>query len=655
MQFLSAASAWLFVSLLVIAAMYILKKTYRDTEVASHLLWRRLLQEQEANRPWQRLRSRWLLLLQLIAASLLVLALMEPVVMKPYSSEELAVLVLDRSVSMTALDGAESATNGKTRFERAVEAAKDWMDSQPGGRPIRIIATGDVPVEIAAPASSRQELYRALDELMPYYGRTDHTAALSLADSLHHGRSGGISVVFTDGQWRDAEEANELQLYHPLQVVRVGLDTDNHNGSILHFGIRPDAGRPGYHQAAVTVRNDSDKARDYTLEIYSGYEDRPFEQTASRNITIAPGEWGSAELSGLAPASYYKARLLPQNDSIRTDNTAYGFPVIQRNSQALVVSSEGNLFLEKALLLSGVIPVKTSPDSVPPSGEQAEGIDWIVADGTYEQLQQDEAWSALLAGKPLWLIDHPENDESSSVPSSATVQTQEHSVTSYMTFADTHIGRMHKLDQADGDWGEAVLTYGGVPAILAGVVDGKPRLRYTFKLQDTDLPLRPEFPVLVFQSADWISGGTQGELGAAVAGDKLDVSLHAEAEYAEWEAVEQAGSGIEQEQRMKERMPAAGTSGAVEAPEIPGLYRLQEHGKSGELLASRYLSVTAHPEELQPAAELHLTGIDQGDESGSGDVGDLPSAPSPLMPWAVVLILGILLAEWEVYRRGHAS
>ncbi|RJX40696.1 VWA domain-containing protein [Paenibacillus pinisoli] len=655
MQFLSAASAWLFVSLLAIAAMYILKKKYRDTEVASHLLWRRMLQEQEANRPWQRLRSRWLLLLQLLAASLLVLALMEPVVMKPHSSDELAVLVLDRSVSMTALSRDETASNGKTRFELAVEAAKDWMDSQPGGRPIRVIATGDVPVEIAASAGNRQELYRALDELMPYYGRTDHTAALSLADSLHHGRSGGVTIVFTDGKWRDAEEANGLQLYHPLQIKRVGLDSDTHNGSILHFSLRPDAARPGYHQAAVTVRNDSDKAREYTVEIYSVLGDRPLEQSASRNIVIAPGEWGSAELSGLAPAAYYKARLLPLNDSVRTDNTAYGFPVIQRSSQALVVSKEGNLFLEKALLLSGVVPVKSSPDSVPPSGEQAEGIDWIVADGTYEQLQKDEAWSALLKNKPLWLIDHPENDGSSSVPAGTTVQTQEHPVTSYMTFSDTHIGRMHKLGQTDGDWGEAVLTYGGVPAILAGNVDGKPRLRYTFKLQDTDLPLRPEFPVLVFQSAEWMSGGTQGELGTAVAGDKLDLSFHAEAEYAEWETVELAGAGIGQEQRMKERMPAAGASGAIEAPEIPGLYRLQEHGKSGELLASRYLAVTAHPDELQPAAELRLMGIDQEDQTGSGEAGELPAAPSPLLSWAVVLILVVLLAEWEVYRRGHAS
>ncbi|MFF2888181.1 VWA domain-containing protein [Paenibacillus sp. NPDC057967] len=658
MQFLSAASAWFFVSLLVIVAMYLLKKTYRNTEVASHLLWRRLLQEQEANRPWQRLRSRLLLLLQLLAAALLVLALMEPVSMKPYNSDELAVLVIDRSVSMTALAEAESAANQKTKFELAIDAAKDWVDQQPENRPVRVIATGAVPAEIASLANSRQDLYRALDELTPYYGRTDHTAALSLADSLHYGQSGGITVVFTDGKWRDAEEANGLQLFHPLQVVTVGSESADQNGSILHFGIRPDAGKPGYHHAAVTVRNDAEREREYTVEIYSGHEDRPLERIAARKVSIAPGEWGSVELSGLAPAAYYKAQLLPMNDSVRTDNAAYGFPVIQRSNQALVVSNEGNMFLEKALLLSGVIPVKASASSVPPSGEQATGIDWIVVDGAYEQLRDDQAWAALLASKPLWLIDHPLAGERSVVPKNTVVQAQEHAVTSYITLADTHIGRMHQLDQRDGDWGEAVLTYGGVPAILAGIVEGKPRLRYTFKLQDTDLPLRPEFPVLVLQSSQWMSGGSQGELGTAAAGERLAASLHAEIEYGEWETVEQAGAGTMQEHRqLKERLSLSDTGGMIEAPEIPGLYRLLERGADGELLASRYLSVTAHPEELLPAAELQLKGISQGGLPGGSSESneDLPAAANPLLPWVILLILIVLLAEWEVYRRGHAS
>ncbi|REK76607.1 vWA domain-containing protein [Paenibacillus paeoniae] len=654
MQFLSAASAWFFTSLLVIALMYILRKTYRDTEVASHLLWRRLLQEQEANRPWQRLRSRWLLLLQLLAASLLVLALMEPVILRPSSPSERAVIIIDRSASMTAVAEIEAASQLTTKFELAVDEAKNWIDRQPDNRLITVIATGAVPVEIVSSERNRQVLRDALDELTPYFGLTDHVAALSLADSLHQGKDGGATVVFTDGQWRDAEEANGLQLYHPLQIVTVGSNLPNWNGSILHFGIRPDINEPGSYHAAVTIRNDGELEREFTIEIYSGYADRPLERAAVRSIDIAPGEWGSIELSGLPPAAYYKAQLLPAIDRIPMDNVAYGFPVVQGGSHALVVSTEGNLFLEKALLLSGVIPVKINVDSTPPSGELAEGIDWIVIDGAYERLKDDERWSKLLADKPLWLIDHPdEKDKRSAVPNNAIVQTQEHPLLSFITFSDTHIGRMNRLSPEDGDWGDTVLTYGDVPAILAGQMEGKPRLRYTFKLQDTDLPLRPEFPVLVFQSSQWMNGGMQGDLGSVSAGEMLSLSLHAEIDRAEWEGVE--WSDVRKER--KGQLLPVDIGSMIEAPGIPGLYRLLEWSEQGDLLASRYLSVSAHPDELQPAPELQLSSLSLGEvqKGESGIDHDSPLVPQSLLPWAIVLILMLLLTEWEVYRRGHSS
>ena len=52
----SAASAVFALALPAILLMYLLKRRYPETEIASHLLWRRALREQEANRPWQRLR-----------------------------------------------------------------------------------------------------------------------------------------------------------------------------------------------------------------------------------------------------------------------------------------------------------------------------------------------------------------------------------------------------------------------------------------------------------------------------------------------------------------------------------------------------------------------------------------------------------------------
>lgn len=662
MQFISAASAWFAAALPIIALLYILKKTYRDTEVASHLLWRRVLQEQEANRPWQKLRGRWLLLLQLLAASLLVLALMNPVWTRPAGSDGHAVLVIDRSASMTALTLQEAEGGGLvTRFQLAVEDAKQWVLSQPKARPISVIATGAEPLELASRSVDHEAIASALDELAPFYGNTDNTAALSLADSLHLGEEDGITVLFTDGHWRDAEEAGAILLHTPVELRAAGGEAAADNGSILNVGIRPDPADSSLNQAIVTVQNDGGQKREYTIELYAVNQENGSELAASVPLTVEPHEWGSADASGLPPADYYKAKLLPASDRMLADNTAFGFPAIKDRSKVLLIT-EGNLFLEKALLLAGVQPVKISPDAALPGNEQLKDIDWVVLDGTDERLSTDEAWAGLLAQKPLWQIDHPaEGDPSSKVPKHSGVQTIEHPVTAYVTLQDTHIGRFYVPNTEETSWGKPVLTYGDIPAIYAGSEGGLPRLRFTFKLQDTDLPLRPEFPVLIVQSAEWMSGGSLSQLGTVTAGEPIELPFHSETEAAAWEPVEWSGAGVAHERQLP--LPSV-TVGAErqEAPAVPGLYKLVEQDVKGELLSERYLAVMPQSSELLTSGagnvELKLqAAFPNSSEEGSAPLMDTPTSltQQSLQVWAVLLVLMVMLAEWEVYRRGHTG
>lgn len=121
MHWLSLGSAWLALSCLLIIAMYILKKRYEPRNISSHLLWRQVLQEQEANRPWQRLKNQLLLWLQLLIAILIVLALMEPAVEKELTRDTHAVILLDRSASMATSE----AERGETYLEKAKQELLD--------------------------------------------------------------------------------------------------------------------------------------------------------------------------------------------------------------------------------------------------------------------------------------------------------------------------------------------------------------------------------------------------------------------------------------------------------------------------------------------------------------------------------------------------
>src|SRR3989442_15120859 len=62
----------------VILLLYFMRPKRQERVVSSTLLWQQALQDLQASRPWQRLRITLLLLLQILAAIVIVLVLARP-------------------------------------------------------------------------------------------------------------------------------------------------------------------------------------------------------------------------------------------------------------------------------------------------------------------------------------------------------------------------------------------------------------------------------------------------------------------------------------------------------------------------------------------------------------------------------------------------
>lgn len=668
MPFLSLASAWFALALPAIAALYILKRTYQDKEVSSHLLWRRVLQEQEANRPWQKLRSRLLLILQLLAALFIILALMEPVMSKPAVSTGHAVLLIDRAASMAIKPNTpnHSGTQAATRLELALEQANQWLNEQPRNRPITIVTTGAQPEVLVSRVTNKEQVNKQLQAISPFYGKSDPITALSLADSLLQGDPTGETVIFTDGSWQGIKETKELNLHAPVDLHLIDEQEPHPYLSILYFGIKADPVGNGTNRGTITVRNDSKLDQNVQLEVLAKQDSTSPTLAAEASVLVAAGEWQSVDIDGLPEADYYKAQLRKPIHAASMNDSAYQFPTVPRTKQALLVS-KGNLFLEKALMLAGVQTVKMSPDSMVPTGQQGDAIDFIILDGMDNRLLADSNWSKLLSEKPIWMIDHPEqSDEAAAVPAHSRVVTKEHAVTTYITFADTHIGRLAKPDSSELSWGEAVLTYGDIPAIYAGEAVGKPRLRFTFNFQDTDLPLRPEFPILIVQAAQWMSGGSELAIGTRTADQPMELSLHSETVKAAWQALELTGAGFPSEQVVLKQPLELDLSalGLTTAPPIPGLYQLIERNAANTIISSRYLAVTADSTEFMSSKEMEASGVqllrslksDAVEETSSDSIDENGREQQvSLQMWVALFVLLLMAVEWEVYRRGHSS
>src|SRR5215472_1193782 len=84
----------------LIVVMYILKLRRKDVVVSSTFLWRQVIRDVQANAPFQKLRKNLLLLLQLLAAALIILALSGPFLRLFALGGRNIILVVDTSASM---------------------------------------------------------------------------------------------------------------------------------------------------------------------------------------------------------------------------------------------------------------------------------------------------------------------------------------------------------------------------------------------------------------------------------------------------------------------------------------------------------------------------------------------------------------------------
>ncbi|MFC4775178.1 VWA domain-containing protein [Paenibacillus sp. GCM10023252] len=654
MNFLSPLSSLFFLTIPAILLLYMLKRTYQDTPIASHMLWNRVLREQEANRPWQRLRSRLLLLIQLLAAVLLVLALMNPAWLRPADKTSEAVIVIDRSASMLA----RSSLGDRTLLEQAIAEAGSWVSAQPASRPITLIVSGEQPQLIAAKVSNPSQVKELLNAIEPDYRHNDHAAALSLANAMYSDKQEGEIHYWTDMRVHDAEEMNELKLNAPLQVhTPEPVTRSNNDTSIVYYGVTAAGDSKDSKDSwdgTATIHNDSAESKTVTVHFYLEQDKQP---AASKTINIPPGEWKDAAVQNLPGAAYYRAEIEQAGDPYSLDNTAYSFGSASSKVKVMLVT-KGNLFLEKALQLAGVETTKLNPDQyVPSSGGKDTEADWILLDGLADKYSKDKQWAKLLDSRPVWMIEHPSlAEDRQAAPVSTAVQLKQHPVTAYLSFTDTHIGRMAKVDRtAEMD---AIVTYGGVPAIYAGMKEGHPRLHFTFDLQETDLPLRPEFPVLITQAVEWMSGGSQLHLGTATAGAPIDVTLQASTTAAEWIPLH-ASSGLPK-QPVDMDIPLAAAQ-SMNAPGIPGLYQLRESNEEGKVISSRFMAVRIAAAE---SAELARTEQQLLAPEAASEVRESsPDKPQSalleqwvsIQGWMALLILLLIMGEWEVYRRGHAG
>ena len=486
MSFLAPAAFAALAIAIPILLLYMLRLRRRELLISSTFLWRQVVQDTEANTPWQRLRRNLLLFLQLLILLLLVLALARPFVTVPTISAGKIALLLDASASMTATD-----VEGAARFDAAIEQARQIVNNMNPRDRISLIRVADVAEPLTAYTDDKNELRRALDRLTVSHGAGDWDTALTLAAAGAAGAENFSIVMITDG---GLGAAGGLPANIPQPIYApIGASADN--VAITALATRALAGQPPQLFAQVT--NYGAQAAEISLVIRLDDVLR-----LSRSGTIPPRsqlpipfeEPISEPFETLSAALTFDNDV---NDFLALDNRAWTVRNEVNTRRVYYVSQTGNLFLEQALRsLPGVYTFRGNVEN---KRLPAEAFDLYVFD----------SWlpNTLPAGD--MLLINPPNSTPLFTLGALLEATDEIAVTAaespITAFVDLDEMSLLQARELNAPWAQPLIEAPEAAVLLAGEVNARQVAILPFDLRDSNLPLLIAYPVLMANLIDWFS------------------------------------------------------------------------------------------------------------------------------------------------------
>ncbi len=498
----------------LIVLMYILKLRRKDVIVSSTFLWRQVIRDVQANAPFQKLRRNLLLLLQLIAAALLIFALARPFFYATDYGGRNFVVIVDTSASMGATDVSPS------RIELARRQAHDLVGAMKPGDMMLVLSAYSRPDAVTGFTDDRSELNRAIGNLQVHQTPTNMREALNLAADLVASRNGGASgriELISDGGIEAQMGGTSGDVQYSLANVNLGkthvgfhpIGTDHDNVGITAVDFRRNIGtdKPTV-QLLVVTHNFASQSRTFNEEIYA--EDKLVE---AHEVTLAGNGEDTQPYELPEPSAPVRMHVkIDRKDQLDADNEASLILKPRKTLKVLLVGQE-NLFLENALKVdSGVDLSKTA------SFSSGKGFDVVVFN--------ESAPTKLPEGNYLFLHctsdQAPVKTDGSVANVSPADWEHDHPVLRYVDFGTDRFGTALKATPLGWARELAVAESG---SLIAAGEKGRMRAEFVgFALNESMFPLRVAFPIFISNSIRWLGTGLDdSEQGQIHTGEAIKI------------------------------------------------------------------------------------------------------------------------------------
>jgi hypothetical protein len=533
MEFFGLASTQLFTIFAIaggaVVLLYILKLRRRQVPVPYSRLWKRVLIERPSSALFQHLKRLISLLIQLLLLALMLLALSDPRFKSISRTGRNLVVLLDASASMQATDvagsRAASARDAVRRMIREMGSADRMLLAQMDGEVTALCPmTDDVGL-----------LENALKEYAPNDTGIDFAHALRFSLDALRGLNHGEIIVVGDGGYTPARDSGgEIQIPAGVALRQVTVGRASRNVGISAFSARRYPLDKTRYEVLIEVRNFSDRREEVELSLFA--DDAPLEVT---RMVLEPNGSQQRVLRDQSGANQtLEARVKFQDgshDELPADDRAYATLPARRRSRVLLVS-EGNLYVQAALLLDEYIETEECTAAEAPARMRAGSFDLVVMDGVTVAAPSGTAILYLHpsgADSPL-ALDAP-TPERAEIPRPFFDHIESrHPLMRFMSdLEDTNIGVATKYRLREGD--RSVAWSNQVPLIVLGQRGGAKFVALTFDLRASDLPLRVSWPVLLINTIDWIHGEDPAYLSSFKTGESWRIPVPAGVERAEIE------------------------------------------------------------------------------------------------------------------------
>jgi von Willebrand factor type A domain/Aerotolerance regulator N-terminal len=623
--------AFLFMGLLAapIILIWFLRQRREPRKVPTIFLWQRAMEEERVAPILRRLTRSILLLLQLLALTLLVLAAAGAVLNLALDGESRRVIILlDRSASMSTVE-----ESGETRLAQARAKAGELLATLRGSDRAMLIAFDQTARILTGFTDDTDRVAALLSGVRTVDLGTDPAEALAVAAAAAATEPGeAIELfLFSDGALSPVAELPPTLADASFHFVGTGKETENLAIVSVELDLGLDAPRRLYTQVA----NPGTRAQTRTLTL-----EKDGTVLESRDAVLQAGESaGTAFDLATYGSGLFTLRLTPSDAYVADDQAlvlAADLPV-----HRVLVVTRGNKVLERLADFHPTVEVyAVSPDDVgPETGADVGGFSLTIFDG--ETPESIAPGKGHLAPPAVWLGCTPPGTEvtlGDFIEAPTLVDWDgAHPLNRSVDWSEVLVANAAPV--LTGREGTALLEATEGPLIVALPGPG-PRVVTGFRLEDSNLPLRLAFPIFFANVMQRAFRGGATETGYLPTGALLTRTPPPGAT----SAVITNPAGESRELPIKPGAPVS-----FSATERAGLYRIEFQG-AGPVTEMQAVTFLSRAESLiAPRAAIEISGTERASDP------EAVEANYPLRQPLLLLALLVLVLEWLLWvLRGRA-